>query len=159
MTKKFYCDESLKADDKDKTDELLSYAFGLADHVEFNILYKDEKELETKIKSIKDDLIDRGKRLDKIYNGTDYIRFRLTGKVKDFVRQRGIIGLRNTQLEDISFLRQNFEFLRQNFEFLGTISHENYIVLQMTEDERQSWNKRGFNFEFDWGVDAREEKA
>jgi|GEM_PF-3288577 DNA gyrase/topoisomerase IV subunit A len=152
MTKKFYCDESLKADDKDKTDELLSYAFGLADHVEFNILYTDEKELEAKIKSIKDDLIDRGKRFDKIYNGTEYIRFKLTDKVKDFVRKRGIIGWTNTQLEDISFLRQNFEFL-------ATISHENYIILQMTEDEKNSWSKKGFNFEFDWGIDAREEKV
>ena len=53
MTMKFYCDESLKKDDKGKADELLSYAFGLADHVEFNILYKDERELEMKIKSIK----------------------------------------------------------------------------------------------------------
>ena len=60
--------------------------------------------------------------------------------------------MEDTQLEDISFLRQNSEFL-------GTISHENYIVLQMTEDERQSWNKKGFNFEFDWGVDAREENV
>ncbi len=152
MIRKFYCDESLKADDKTKTEELLNYVFGIADHVEFNILYKDEKELEAKIKIIKDDLIYRGKRSDKIYRSGEYIRFRLTDKVKDFVRQRGIIGWTNTQLEDISFLRQNFEFL-------GTISHENYIILQMTEDERSSWNKKGFNFEFDWGVDPREEKV
>jgi hypothetical protein len=72
--------------------------------------------------------------------------------VKDFIRKKGIRGWRNTQLEDISFLRQNFEFF-------GTVSHENYIILQMTEDERKSWNKKGFNFEFDYGEDAREERT
>jgi hypothetical protein len=152
MTKKFYCDESLKADDKEKTNNLLDYAFGLADSVEFNILYRDNNELERTIESVKEDLLARGQRFDKIYNGTEYIRFRLSDKVKDFIRKKGIRGWRNTQLEDISFLRQNFEFL-------GTVSHENYIILQMTEDERKSWNEKGFNFEFDYGEDAREERT
>lgn len=152
MTKKFYCDESLKATDKEKTEALLNYAFGLADHVEFNILYRDDRDLERTINPVKDDLVERGKRFDKIYNGTEYIRFKLTDKVKDFVKKRGIGGWRNTQLEDISFLRQGLEFL-------GTVSHENYIILQMTEDERRTWNEKGFNFEFYWGEDPKDVRS
>lgn len=143
MTKKFYLDESLKPTDKDKIDDLLKYAFDLADEIEFNILYSDEKKLEKTIEIIKDDLVGRGKRIDKIYNSSEYIRFKLTDKTKDFIKKQGIQGWRNSQLEDISFLRQGIEFL-------GTVSHENYIILQMTEDERQSWNEKGFKFEINW---------
>jgi hypothetical protein len=152
MTKRFYCDESLKASEKDKTDDLLNYAFMLADSVEFNILYRDDKKLERTIEMIKDDILARGERFDKIYNGIEYIRFKLTDKVKDFVNRKGILGWRNSQLEDISFLHDNFEFL-------GTVTHENYVILQMTEDERNSWNSRGFNFVFDYGEDAKEERV
>jgi hypothetical protein len=152
MTKRFYCDDSLKKNEKEKTDDLLTYAFRLADSVEFNILYSDDKKLEKTIEPIKDDLLVRGKRFDKIYSGTEYIRFGLSDKVKQFIREKGIHGWRNTQLEDISFLQQDLEFL-------ATVSHENYVILQMTEDERKSWNGKGFNFAFDYGVDAREESV
>ncbi len=150
-TKKYYCDESLKKTDKDKIEYLLTYAFGLADQVEFNVLYKDDKLLNETIKNVKDDIVASGQRFDKIYNGVEFIRFSLTDKVKDFIRTKGIMGWRNTQLEDISFLRDNVEFL-------GTVSHENYIILQMTDKERESLNDMGFNFEFDYGTDAREIK-
>jgi hypothetical protein len=124
----------------------------LADSVEFNILYRDDKKLKRTIELVKDDILARGERFDKIYNGTEYIRFKLTDKVKDFIKAQGILGWRNSQLEDISFLHDNFEFL-------GTVSYENYVILQMTEDERKFWNSRGFNFVFDYGEDGREEQV
>jgi hypothetical protein len=147
---RFWCDESLGTKDKDKIDHILDHAFRLADEVEFNILYRGENELVSLIHAVKSDVVLRGQRFDKIYNGIEFIRFRLSDNVKSFIRTKGLFGWTNSQLEDISFLRDGFEFL-------GTVSHENYLILQMTDEERKSWNDSGFNFEYDYGIDAREE--
>jgi hypothetical protein len=150
LSMRFWCDESIARKDNDKIECILDYAFSLADEVEFNILYEGDKELFRTIHSIQSDIIKRGQRFDKIYNGVEFIRFTLTDKVKTFVKANGLFGWTNSQLEDISFLRNGFEFL-------GTISHENFLILQMTDDQRRTFNDKGFNFVYDYGADTREE--
>jgi hypothetical protein len=147
---RFWCDESIGKKDKDKIERILDYAFNLADEVEFNILYQGDKELSKTIESIQSDITKRGQRFDKIYIGVEFVRFRLTDNVKAFVKVKGLFGWTNSQLEDISFLSNGFEFL-------GTVSHENYLILQMTDEQRKTFNDNGFNFEYDYGTDAREE--
>jgi hypothetical protein len=147
---RFWCDESIGKKDKDKIERILDYAFNLADEVEFNILYQADKELSATIESIQSDVTKRGQRFDKIYNGVEFVRFRLTDNVKAFIKLKGLFGWANSQLEDISFLSNGFEFL-------GTISHENHLILQMTDEQRKTFNENGFSFEYDYGTDAREE--
>ena len=147
---RFWCDESVGRKDKDKIEHILDYAFNLADEVEFNILYSGDRELLNAIEQIQSDVIQRGQRFDKIYTGVEFVRFRLTDKVKSFVKTKGLFGWTNTQLEDISFLRAGFEFL-------GTVSHENHLILQMTDEQRKTFNENGFNFEYDYGTDVREQ--
>ena len=142
---KYYCDDTLKNEDVAQWNYLLDYAFAKADAVEFNILYTNS-ELPEEIKALLSDLIERGEEGKKIYPSGEYLRFKLTKKVKDFIKSKQNREWYNYFLEDISFLKENKEFL-------ATVTHENQIVLQATRLQIEEWNKHGFNFSSDWGID------
>ena len=138
MTKFYLDDKTMKESDQKKWSYLLDYAFGKADMVEFNILYTDTA-LKKILTDFADDLIDKGKRRNKIYASGHYVRFRLTDKIKDFIKSKEYRDWYNSNLEDISFLLENHEFF-------ATITHEDYVIIQMTDKHREIFNKRGFSF-------------
>jgi len=51
----------------------------------------------------------------------------------------------NYNLEDIALLQNGKEIL-------STITHENYVIMLMTESQRNELNNNGFGFFSDWGA-------
>jgi hypothetical protein len=148
---RYYCDDTFNSDDNEKWDFLLDYAFERADFVEFNIFYSNQ-ELTPEIDALDSDLVGKGRRKNKKYVSGDYLRCRMSDKLKRFIKSKKYKDWNNYNLEDISFLKDDNEFL-------ATITHENYIIIQTTEKQREVLNENGFNFLCDWGVDLINEKA
>ena len=69
----------------------------------------------------------------------------MTDKLKGFIKSKKYYEWYNFFLEDVSFIKDNVEFM-------ATITHENYVILQMTEIQRNNLNINGYNFWSDWGV-------
>lgn len=144
---KYYCDDTFYSEDNDKWSFLLDYAFERADAVEFNVLYL-KKKFPQEIDSLSCDIIGEGRRKDKIYVSGDYIRYRLSEELKRFIKSKEYKDWKNFDLEDISFLKYDEEFL-------ATITHENYIIIQATEEHRDILNKKGFNFWCQWDIGGK----
>lgn len=138
---KFYCDDSLQEEDESKWQYLLEYAFGKADEVEFNKLFSDHK-LIPELVDLADYLIEEGERSNKIYPGY-CLKFKLSNKVKHFIKSKKYTEWFNFNLEDISFLENGYEFF-------ATITHENYIILELTEKQREEFKEKGFDFWWEW---------
>jgi hypothetical protein len=140
---RYYCYDSIKKEDNEKWQYLLDYAFQKADTVEFNILYSYD--LITEIEGLKVSLLETGKRENKLYPG-NYVRFRLSDPVKHFIRSKNYSDWYNFNLEDISFLQNGKEFF-------ATITHQDYIILDLTEKQRKELNEMGFDFWCEWIID------
>ena len=148
---KYYCDDTFKRDDDEKWNYLLDYAFKIADEVEFNILYSDH-ELTPEIEALSEDLIEKQKRKNKIYPSGYSLRYRLTDKLKEFIKSKRYSDWEGYNLEDASFLKNGTEFL-------ATVTHENQVILQCSEGQRNTLKEKGFNFWCDWGNDPAKENA
>jgi DNA-binding LytR/AlgR family response regulator len=146
---RYYCDDTLKTNDNDKWQYLINYAFKKADTVEFNILNSNQ-ELTPEIEALSNDLIEKSERRNKIYPSGSYLRYKLTDNIKNFIKAKQYKDWYNYNIEDISFLKNDKEFL-------ATITHENYVILQSTEEQREQLKEEGFNFWCDWGVDPAAE--
>jgi hypothetical protein len=142
QNKKYYCDDSVKKNDNEKWNYLLNYSFQIADAVEFNLLFRNQK-LPNEIQSLFVDLIEKKKDTNKIYFSGESLKFRLTDRIKDFIKSKKYSDWKNYYLEDISFIKGTTEFF-------ATITHENYIILQMTQSQRSELNQNGFNFWCEW---------
>jgi len=92
---------------------------------------------------LKDEVIADSVRKDKVYPSGEYIRYRLSKEVIDFVRSKELSHWRNYPLEDISFLKDGVEIL-------ATISHEDYVILLMSVEEKETRNRQGFHFDSEW---------
>jgi hypothetical protein len=139
---KYYCDDTLKEDDDVKWNLLLDLAFKDSEYVEFNLLFIKMK-LPPEIECLAEDFIIKRKRKDKIfYSGSSYL-YKLSEKMKEFIKSKRYIDWYNYYYEDISFLRGNHEIF-------VTCTHENYIVIEMSEDLRNELNNKGYNFNQDW---------
>ena len=75
--------------------------------------------------------------IDRVYTATQ--RFRLTSAVVSEVRSREYLSWDSNDLEDPAFY-QNDVLL------LGTISHEDLVVIILSESERIDLNNSGFSF-------------
>lgn len=139
MGRKYYIDNSI---DQQKWEAIVAEALSMADAVEFNYLYK-KKKVPPEVAILKDEVIADGVRKDKVYPAGEFIRYRLGKEVIDFVRSKELSHWQNFPLEDISFLKDGIEFL-------ATVSHEGYVVLLMTEEEKETRNSQGFHFDFEW---------
>ncbi|WP_299708706.1 hypothetical protein [uncultured Pontibacter sp.] len=117
---------------------LLTHYLEQADSVEFNTLYNPTK-LNQELESLKSDLIEEGERRDKIYPNGMFRRYRLSEKVREFILSKPYKDWRNYQFEDLSLMRDGAEIL-------ATITHENYVFAQMTEEERKQFNEQGYEF-------------
>jgi hypothetical protein len=136
---KTYLDRSFKNDDDIKWQYLLSFAFDLAEEVSFNILSR-KKELPQEIKDLYPDLILRETNFKKLYPTKNSISFNLTERLKTFILSKSYSDWNNYYLEDISFYKNNQEFF-------ATITHENYIVIIVDENQIKDLNTKGFRFE------------
>ena len=141
---KYYCDTSYDKNSNSQWEYLLEYAFRRADQVEFNILRSDSR-LKMILLDFADDIVDKECRKDKIYKTGKFIRFNLSENVKEFIRSKSYNDWLNYAIEDISFLKEGNEFL-------ATITHENYIIVQLEESERVDLNMIGFNFNSEWSL-------
>jgi hypothetical protein len=135
---KYFIDETISKKDNDKWLKILEFAFERADGVEFNIL-KSDNELQKILAKFQDDFIEKNRRKNKIYANGKFIRFKLSDRLKEFVKSKKISTWKNYCLEDISLLNGSTEIL-------ATITHENYIYLLLTELEAEDFNNQGFNF-------------
>ena len=133
---KYSLTESLKA--HDKWVELLTEKMKEAEYVEFNTLY-DYSNLLPELEDLKSELVEEGRRKDKIYPSGKYRRYKLTSKLKDFILSKKYDSWANYQFEDLSLIKNEKEIL-------ATITHENYIYIMTTDEERKEFNKRGFDF-------------
>ncbi len=124
--------------DNQKWIKLLSTYLEQADFVEFNTLY-DSTNLNPELEALKPDLVEQGRRSDKIYSSGIFRRYKLSSRVKDFILSKPYKDWNNYQFEDLSLLKDGTEIL-------ATITHENYVFAQMFEQERVELNKQGFEF-------------
>ena len=138
---KYYLDESLKDLDYEKWKYLLDFAFERADQIEFNILISN-KDLDELLTELSDDFVEMGNRKNKIYSNGQFIRYRLSDKMKHFIKSKNYRDWYNFVFEDISFLKDGLEFF-------ATITHENYVILQLTPEQKDNFNKKGFDFRYE----------
>jgi len=146
---KYYLAENI--DEKDWIN-LLDFAFQEADSVEFNLLYQDEY-LEKVLDSFSQCIVfKQPKRKSKIYSSGSVLRLEMTNKVRTFIEAKSFSDWMNSPLEDISFLQDGNEFL-------ATITHEGYVIAQLTEDKREALKKEGINFQYEWNNIAQNKNA
>lgn len=117
---------------------ILTHYLEQADSAEFNTLY-DPTNLNQELESLKADLTEEGERTDKIYPSGIYRRYRLSERVREFILSKPYKDWSNYQFEDLSLMKDGAEIL-------ATITHENYVFAQMTEEERKEFNEKGYEF-------------
>jgi len=118
--------------------ELLKMKWNEAEFVEFNTLFKYDL-LNLELEELKIDLVAEGKRKDKIYASGKFRRYKITDSIKNFVWHKEYLTWKNYQFEDLSLLKNNVEIL-------ATITHENYIFISISEQERVFLNEKGYDF-------------
>lgn len=138
--KKYYCDSSAKTDEQWKY--LLGLVLELSDMVEFNILFRKYKSsIEEEFPNESYKIIDT--RIGKIYQIGKIIQIQLSDTVKRYILQKDYTDWKNYFIEDVCFLSKGKEIL-------STVSHENYIIMPLSEDQRQELNNKGFDFDMEW---------
>ena len=95
-----------------------SIAIEKANFIEFNILYISS-ELEEFIKKYEDDFVERGKKT-KLYKSGEFLRFRFSNVLKEFISNSTFKQFKNCYVEDPSF------YIGDN-EIIATITHEDQI--------------------------------
>jgi hypothetical protein len=139
---KYFVDSTLEQDDQGKWLILIDFAIESAEEIEFNIL-KKSNDYYAFIDDFKKDIIAQGKRKDKIYHTKEYIRLKKSEGLINYIRAKTYSSWYKNFLEDISFLKNGTEYF-------ATITHENYVIIKMSESKRIELNKTGFNFEMEW---------
>lgn len=137
--KKYYIDVTLRFNHQfnDKWLSLLDLILPDADKIAFNIFYP-KKQLTSFINNWQEEFIERARGKTKIYSSGEYIIFKLSDKLREFVLSKKINDWNNYGLEDISFIKNDNEIL-------ATITHESYIYLLTSEVQSAKLNSMGFN--------------
>ncbi len=139
----YFCDTDFQKEQNSKWSYLLDYVISTSDVVEFNILKKSYNSA-PEIRAILCDMLSVGKREDKLYSSGKCISFKLTDKVIQFIKSKEYLDWVNYYFEDISFLKNGREIL-------FTITHENYVAMLLSKDEKEHLNKKlGYNFITRW---------
>ena len=139
---KYYCDKTFHKYDQYMWEQLLDYIFKIADQVEFNILIKNEP-VPFEISALSDDLIGFEKRKNKVYSTGMSVKYSLTNQVKAFIKSKQYKEWYNYYYEDMSFLLNNQEIL-------ATITHENHVIMMLTEDKKNELTNLGYDFWCEW---------
>jgi len=136
----YYCDKSLQDNDDSKWKLLLQIVISEANFVEFNIFRQEYVNI-PEITKISNNVIESYKRKKKIYRHGEIIRYKLNDEVIEFISNKSFAEWRNYYFEDISFLKDDLEIL-------ATITHENYVIVLLNENQLSDLNAKGYNFEF-----------
>ena len=139
---KYYLDNTFKPDDQVKWLKLIDFSLKFVDEIEFNILRKSIEFYDFQ-DTFRNEIVGQGRRKDKIYHHKEYIRLKITNDLVDYIKEKPYSSWHKNFLEDISFLKNGLEFF-------ATISHENYVIVRLSETDRDDFNKQGFNFEIEW---------
>jgi hypothetical protein len=136
---KYFRDVTLRFNSKfnEKWLSLIDLVLLEADEIEFNIFHP-KKQLVSFINNWREEFIERGRGKDKIYSSGEYIRFKLSDRLREFVLSIKIKEWNNYGLEDVSLIRNEIEIL-------ATITHESYIYLLTTDVQADKLNSMGFN--------------
>jgi hypothetical protein len=137
---KYYCDSSIKSDVKWKS--LLKRVIYECDSVEFNILDKNYQSTINNLLPGKNFII-KEKREGKIYSTGKYLSFVLDNSIIEFIFSMDYSEWHNFSMEDLCLVKNNIDIL-------STITHENYVILLMTEQQKEELNYNGFNFDVEW---------
>jgi len=138
--RKYYIDNSIESDEQWKF--LLNLVFKVADTIEFNILMKSYKSILDKELLSEVPQVFPGK-TGKIYSTSKYIQFPLTDVMRNFMLLKKYSEWYNYCIEDPAFLKEGKELL-------ATITHENYVIMLLSEEQRGVLNSKGFNFDVEW---------
>lgn len=139
---KYFVDSTLKKDDPEKWLLILDFTINSAEEIEFNI-FKKSRSYYAFIEEFRKDIIDQGNRDDKIYSFKESIRLKKSEKLINYIRDRPYDFWWGNCLEDMSFIKNGIEFF-------ATITHENYVIISLSESDRNFLNKKGYNFEIEW---------
>jgi len=139
---RYYCDNSFHKYDQWKWEYLLDYVFEKADQVEFNILRKNDP-VPFEISAISDDLIGFEKRKNKMFYRGMSAKYSLTIQVKAFIKSKQYKEWFRYYYEDISFLLHNQEIL-------ATITHEDHVIMLLTETQKNELTNLGYDFWCEW---------
>lgn len=142
---RYYCDGSFNQDDDEKWFYLLDVAFSKCNTVEFNILLKGYNTV-SEIMELSKYLIQKSKKKEKIFVSGYSVEYLLNDSLKHFIKSKRYIDWQNYHLEDIALLQNGKEIL-------STITHENYVIMLMSENQRNELNSKGFDFSSDWGTE------
>jgi hypothetical protein len=110
-----------------------------AEFIEFNI-YVSKKQIEVLITNWQEEFIEIGRKRNKIYSSGNFIRFKLSERLKEFVASKKIKEWHIYGLEDISFLQYDIEIL-------ATITHENYLYIFLNDEEKDFLNNLGLDLQ------------
>ena len=132
----------MKPNDQDKWLFLLDYSIEIAEEVEFNV-FRKSKDFNDFLKTFYDEIVDQVRHKDKIYFSKEMIRFKLSKNLIEYIKEKTYSSWYNNFIEDISFLKDGVEFF-------AAITHENYIIMRLSDATREQFNKQGFNFEMSW---------
>ncbi len=141
---KYYCDASFNQDDDEKWFYLLDIVFPKCNTVEFNILLKGYDTVSEIVKLSKY-LIQKRKKKEKVFVSGYSVEYLLNDSLKHFIKSKRYIDWQNYYFEDIALLQNGKEIL-------STITHENYVIMLMDENQRNELNSKGFDFSSDWGT-------
>ena len=137
---RYYCDNTINSNEK--WQYLLSLVVTECDHVAFNVLQKNFESV------LEKDLINEAETLnykknEKIYSSGKQLLFPLNEKVLKFINSKEYNEWKNFCIEDPSFMKDGKEIL-------ATITHENYIIMLLSEKQRVMLNSKGFEFKIKW---------
>jgi hypothetical protein len=135
----YYIDDEFESIDGNGWTKLLMTYLSSADAIEFNILYSS-KELDNILSNFESGIIEIGRRKNKIYPSGQFVRFKVSEQIKDFILSKKYHFWNSFCLEDISILKNGMEIL-------ATITHENYIYVTGTPEEIEKINSLGFKFD------------
>ena len=142
ISQKYYWDVSFKDNDDKKWQMLLDWSFEIAEYVEFNVLYTNQ-ELTEEIEKLSKFLVEKIKRKNKIYPSGYSMRYKMCNELKEFIQSKKYKDWLNYNFEDISFINSEIEFF-------ATITHENFIIIKMSNNQRKIFNAFGCNFEYEY---------
>lgn len=142
--RKYFCCDNLSNYDPWPWKHLLREVIPKSKYVEFNQLFLNQEipgELiwmeQFRVKDVSE---------NKIHKAGPLHRFQLASPIQDFIMNKEYESWRNFYYEDLSF------FAADGTELMATVSHENYVIKLMTENEQKELKEKGIDFWCDWGT-------
>ncbi|WP_188816312.1 hypothetical protein [Hymenobacter cavernae] len=111
-----------------KWSRILMYALDNSNEILFNILFEG-KEFTDIINYLRESILGIYNIAPKIYNSGKVIRLALNEDTKRFILDKKWAEWKGFPLEDVSFIKDDIELV-------ATITHEDYILINLTDEEK-----------------------